>query len=81
MRERFAVLLLELARSHGRRTPQGIELAIPLSKQELAGSVGASREMVQRLLKEFREREAVTTGRKALVILRPDILRQVARSG
>ncbi|MEU8871708.1 Crp/Fnr family transcriptional regulator [Streptomyces javensis] len=81
VRERFAVLLLDLARSHGRRTSQGIELAVPLSKQELAGSIGASREMVQRLLKELREREAVATGRKTLVILRPEVLRQVARSG
>ncbi|NUH38275.1 Crp/Fnr family transcriptional regulator [Streptomyces samsunensis] len=81
VRERFAVLLLDLARSHGRRTDKGIELAVPLSKQELAGSIGASREMVQRLLKELRERQVVMTGRKALVILRPDILRKVARSG
>ncbi|WP_199547353.1 Crp/Fnr family transcriptional regulator [Streptomyces sp. N35] len=77
VRERFAALLLDLARTHGRRTDQGIELAIPLSKQELAGSVGASREMVQRLLKDLRERRAVTTGRRALVILQPDILRQI----
>ena len=54
VRERFAALLLDLARTHGRRTEEGIELAVPLSKQELAGSVGASREMVQRLLKELR---------------------------
>ncbi|MDI3385771.1 Crp/Fnr family transcriptional regulator [Streptomyces sp. B-S-A8] len=81
VRERFAALLLDLARTHGRRTSEGIELSVPLSKQELAGSVGASREMVQRLLKELRERQAVATGRRALVILRPDVLRQVLRSG
>ena len=68
VRERFAVLLLDLARTHGRRTQEGIELAVPLSKQELAGSVGASREMVQRLLRELREQEAVVTGRRALLI-------------
>jgi CRP/FNR family cyclic AMP-dependent transcriptional regulator len=79
VRERFAALLLDLARTNGRRTPEGIELSVPLSKQELAGSVGASREMVQRLLKELREREAVVTGRRALVIVRPDVLRQIAR--
>ncbi|GAA0558927.1 hypothetical protein GCM10010390_71590 [Streptomyces mordarskii] len=61
VRERFAVLLLDLARSHGRRTENGIELAVPLSKQELAGSIGASREMVQRLLKDLRERKVVIT--------------------
>ncbi|MFG2499986.1 Crp/Fnr family transcriptional regulator [Streptomyces sp. NPDC048441] len=81
VRERFAALLLDLARTHGRRTDEGIELAVPLSKQELAGSVGASREMVQRLLKELRNREAVATGRRELVILRPDVLRKIAREG
>ncbi|WP_143594528.1 helix-turn-helix domain-containing protein, partial [Streptomyces albidoflavus] len=42
------------ARGFGQRTADGVELQVPLSKQELAGSVGASREMVQRLLKELR---------------------------
>lgn len=78
VRERFAVLLLDLARTHGRRTPEGIELAVPLSKQELAGSVGASREMVQRLLRELRDKGAVATGRRTLQIMRPDILRRIA---
>ncbi|WP_406348127.1 Crp/Fnr family transcriptional regulator [Streptomyces sp. NBC_00144] len=81
VRERFAVLLLDLARTHGRRTEEGIELTVPLSKQELAGSVGASREMVQRLLKELRERGAVVTGRRTLLITRPDVLRLIARAG
>ena len=78
VRERFAVLLLDLARTHGRRTPEGIELAVPLSKQELAGSVGASREMVQRLLKELRDKNVVATGRRAMLIMRPDVLRRIA---
>lgn len=81
VRERFAVLLLDLARTHGRRTEEGIELAVPLSKQELAGSVGASREMVQRLLRELRDKEAVVTGRRALLIRRPDVLRRIAAAG
>ncbi|MFJ3711126.1 Crp/Fnr family transcriptional regulator [Streptomyces sp. NBC_01267] len=77
VRERLAVLLLELARTHGRALPEGIELAVPLSKVELAGSIGASREMVQRLLRELREREVVVTGRRTLIILRPDVLRRI----
>ncbi|MGW7529750.1 Crp/Fnr family transcriptional regulator [Streptomyces sp. NPDC054783] len=78
VRERFAVLLLDLARTHGRRIEEGIELAVPLSKQELAGSVGASRQMVQRLLRELREKEVVVTGRRALLIRRPDVLGRIA---
>ncbi|MFI5620862.1 Crp/Fnr family transcriptional regulator [Streptomyces sp. NPDC051567] len=80
VRERLAVLLLDLARTHGRRTEEGMEIAVALSKQELAGAVSASREMVQRQLKEFRERGIVSTGRRALVIVRPDVLRRIARS-
>ncbi|MEU0005620.1 Crp/Fnr family transcriptional regulator [Streptomyces sp. NPDC006314] len=78
VRERLAVLLLDLARTHGRRSEAGIEVAVPLTKQELAGAVGASREMTQRLLKELRDREIVSTGRRTMVILRLDLLLAMA---
>ncbi|MGW3334403.1 Crp/Fnr family transcriptional regulator [Streptomyces rubiginosohelvolus] len=78
VRERFAVLLLDLLHTHGRRTEAGIEIDVPLSKQELAGAVGASREMVQRLLKDLRTRGIVVTGRRTLVIVRPGTLRRIA---
>lgn len=77
VRERLAVLLLELVRTHGRRTDEGIELTIGLSQQEFAGSVGSSREAVARLLKDLRSREVVVTRRRRLVVLRPDVLRRI----
>ncbi|NBE50084.1 Crp/Fnr family transcriptional regulator [Streptomyces boluensis] len=77
VRERLAVLLLELVRTHGTRTEQGIELAIGLSQQEFAGSVGSSREAVARLLKELRARKVVATERRRIVVLRPDVLRRI----
>ncbi|WP_405711844.1 Crp/Fnr family transcriptional regulator [Streptomyces xanthophaeus] len=78
VRERLAVLLLELAQLHGRRTAEGVEVSVALTKQELAGAVGASREMVQRQLKDLRDRGVVNTGRRELVIVRPDVLRRIA---
>lgn len=81
VRERLAVLLLELTRTHGHHTLEGIELTVSLSKQELAGGVGASREMVQRLLREWRNRGVLVTGRRTLLILRPDVLRQITADG
>ncbi|MFD8979200.1 Crp/Fnr family transcriptional regulator [Streptomyces sp. NPDC059564] len=81
VRERLATLLLDLARTHGRRTDDGVEITVPLTKQELAGAVGASREMVQRQLKDLRDRGVVSTGRRALVIVRPDVLRRIGRPG
>ncbi|MBK3564566.1 MULTISPECIES: Crp/Fnr family transcriptional regulator [unclassified Streptomyces] len=77
VRERLAVLLLELVRTHGHRTDEGIELTIGLSQQEFAGSVGSSREAVARLLRELRTRKVVTTERRRIVVLRPDVLRRI----
>ncbi|GAA2291192.1 Crp/Fnr family transcriptional regulator [Streptomyces kunmingensis] len=77
VRERLAVLLLELVRTHGHHTPDGIELTVGLSQQEFAGSVGSSREAVARLLKELRDRQVVVTQRRRIVVLRPDVLRRI----
>lgn len=77
VRERLAVLLLELVRTHGRRTDEGVELTIGLSQQEFAGSVGSSREAVARLLAELRNRDVVATRRRRIVVLRPDVLRRI----
>ncbi|WP_232248474.1 Crp/Fnr family transcriptional regulator [Streptacidiphilus rugosus] len=73
--ERLSGLLLELVRTHGVQTDEGILLAVPLSQQELAGSVGASREAVTRLLRRLRERGVLVTRRRSLLVLRPDLLR------
>ncbi|MFG2288110.1 Crp/Fnr family transcriptional regulator [Streptomyces sp. NPDC048595] len=79
--ERLADLLLELARYHGERTHEGIVIRVPLTRQELAGSVGASREAVTRLLAEPRRRGILLTGRKALCVVRPKELREAIGSG
>ncbi|NUS15947.1 MAG: Crp/Fnr family transcriptional regulator [Streptomyces sp.] len=79
VRERLAMLLLDLARTHGEQDPDGVRLTTGLSQHELAGSVGASREAVARLLKELRERGIVRTSRRGLVIMRPDQLRRIGR--
>ncbi|WP_329619995.1 Crp/Fnr family transcriptional regulator [Streptomyces sp. NBC_01255] len=81
VQERLALLLLELIRTHGEESEDGVQLTAGLSQSELAGSVGASREAVARLLKQLRERGIVRTGRRGIVVVRPDVLRQMARSG
>lgn len=81
MQERFALLLLDLIRTHGKESEDGVQLTAGLTQSELAGSVGASREAVARLLKALRERGVVRTGRRGIVVVRPDVLRQMARAG
>ncbi|MGW1196379.1 Crp/Fnr family transcriptional regulator [Streptomyces sp. NPDC002536] len=78
VQERLALLLLELIDSHGEDTENGVQLTPGLTQSELAGSVGASREAVARLLKGLRERGIVRTGRRGLVVVRPDVLRRMA---
>ena len=79
VRERLAILLLDLARTHGDQVPEGVRLTTGLSQHELAGSVGASREAVARLLKELRERGIVRTSRRGIVIVRLEKLRRIER--
>lgn len=74
---RLALRLLELSQTHGRQTPEGIELELPLSQQELAEWVGASREAVAKALRLLRERGAIDTRRRAITVLRPDLLRRL----
>ncbi|MFE2150431.1 Crp/Fnr family transcriptional regulator [Streptomyces lavendulae] len=81
VQERLALLLLELIRTHGEESQDGVLVTAGLTQSELAGSVGASREAVARLLKQLRERGVVRTGRRGIVVVRPDVLRQMARSG
>lgn len=74
---RIALRLLELSQTHGRQISEGIALDLPLSQQELAEWAGASREAVAKALRLLRERGAIDTGRRAITILRPDLLRRL----
>ena len=50
VRQRFAALLLRLARSRGERTARGVEFTLPATNQELASQLGTVRELVSRNL-------------------------------
>jgi CRP/FNR family transcriptional regulator len=81
---RLAFLLLDLAERFGEAlpsppapsagAPRRLVLDIPLSQQELASLIGASREMVSLTLSEFRRRGAIAMlGRR--IVIEPDKLR------
>ncbi len=50
VRHRLASFLLRLARSEGKRTPDGVEVTLLVSNQELASQIGTVRELVSRNL-------------------------------
>ena len=48
VRSRLISMILRLARQSGKKTPQGVELELPASNQELAARIGTVRELVSR---------------------------------
>ncbi|MBW4705072.1 MULTISPECIES: Crp/Fnr family transcriptional regulator [unclassified Micromonospora] len=77
---RLVVLLVELLDRHGVPTPEGIALDLPLTQQDLAASVGVSREVVARTLRVLRHRQVLLTRRRRIVVVQPELLRSLAGS-
>jgi CRP/FNR family cyclic AMP-dependent transcriptional regulator len=73
--DRLAKKLLALMETHGRTVPQGIELGLKLTQQDLASMIGATRESVNKQLGAFRDRGIVAVDRQRIIILRPETLR------
>ena len=74
VRHRLAAFLVRLARTSGKRTAEGIEIALPANNQELAAQIGTVRELVSRNLSRFQAegmlkidgRTVIVTSLKAL---------------
>ena len=70
--------LRELADDHGVPGPNGVRLRIPLTQDELARMVGASRESVNRTVGALAARGVVRSGGGRIVITDPDALRNAS---
>lgn len=75
---RVAHTLLQLANAYGRKTARGIDFHIPLTQQNLADLVGASRQHVNYVVTEFRTRGLVDTSLRNLVLTNTEGLQQIA---
>jgi len=77
--QRLAALVLELAERHGDAMREGvIDLAIPLSQEELASLAGTSRATVTRAFDNWRQRGLIRTRQHRITIIDPEGLRRVA---
>ncbi|MCI2429315.1 Crp/Fnr family transcriptional regulator [Candidatus Acetothermia bacterium] len=65
---RLARLLERLAHEEGQKTPQGIEIALKLTHQELAELIGSTRETTTLLLNQLRRAGVIGRRRGRLVI-------------
>jgi CRP/FNR family transcriptional regulator, cyclic AMP receptor protein len=76
--QRLAGVLLDLALRHGSGADGAIEVAPPLSQEELASLVGTSRATVTRALSNWRKRGLIRTGQRCITITDLRGLRKVA---
>jgi CRP-like cAMP-binding protein len=77
--ERVARLLVELVDRFGEPTEAGIRITLPLTQDELASWVGASREAVIKALRTLRARGYVQTQRRTITVVDIEGLRRRAR--
>jgi len=75
---RLAKKLLELADSYGQPMEggRGIEIAVPLTQEELAGMIGATRPSVNKILGWYEDQGAIQRRGRRIAILKPDDLRK-----
>jgi len=76
--QRLAGLLLGLAERLGGQTEGVIEIALPLSQDELASLAGTSRATVARALNSWRTRGLIRTGQRRITLTDVPGLRRVA---
>jgi CRP-like cAMP-binding protein len=74
---RLAYRILLLAEHHGRHSPQGIEIAVPLTQGELATMVGASRESVNKALMVLRSNEMIRVEGQNITVINADGLQKM----
>jgi CRP/FNR family transcriptional regulator, cyclic AMP receptor protein len=76
---RVAWRLVELGERFGRVTPEGTEVDLPISQDQLASWCAASRESTVKALASLRALGAIRTSRRHVLISDPEVLRTHAQ--
>jgi len=72
---RLARLLLALAEAHGAPTPDGVQIRLALSQRDMAAQVAATRERVNKQLRQWHEAGVLGDQDGRLVLRKPAALR------
>jgi CRP-like cAMP-binding protein len=73
-RERLVHLLVELIEKYGQPVPEGIQIGIRLSHQDLANIIGSTRETVTVLLGELGADKLITVKKRKIIVPNPNKL-------
>lgn len=68
VRHRLAAFLLRLAQKEGKKTPEGIEVTLPVSNQELASQIGTVRELVSRNLSRLQAEGLIKLDGRSVIV-------------
>jgi len=79
LRARLAKKLVGLAARYGQRTPDGIEIDLPLSQQEIGDMVGTSRESINKQLRAWTVEGLIASARGRITLRDPAALEALAR--
>jgi CRP/FNR family transcriptional regulator/CRP/FNR family cyclic AMP-dependent transcriptional regulator len=72
---RLAKRLLELAAEHGQTSGDEILIDLPITQEELAAMVGATRASVNKLIGWYEDRGIIARRGRRIAVLQPDRLR------
>lgn len=78
IRERFAGMLLDLKKSHGKSVKSGIRLDIKLTREEMASMIGTAPESLIRLVTEFKNDGILAQEGKTLFLINEEKLENYA---
>lgn len=79
--QRIARALVRLVRQAGRRTPEGVEIDFPITRQELAEMAGSTLHTVSRTLSAWDDREITASSRRHIVVRKLHVLLDLAEQG
>jgi CRP/FNR family transcriptional regulator len=72
---RLASLLIQLSEENGKRTSQGIEIKVPVSREDMSNLTGVARETISRKLKKLEDQGIIKIiGSRKIIILDEDEL-------
>ncbi len=73
---RLASLLVQLSEENGKRTSHGIEIRLPMNREDMSNLTGVARETISRKLKKLEEQGIIKIiGNRKLIILNEEELR------
>ncbi|TDX48360.1 Crp/Fnr family transcriptional regulator [Orenia marismortui] len=74
---RIANLLLDLEDKYGQETAKGVEMKVPITREDMSNYTGVARETISRKLKKFEEEGIIKlVGNKKIVIIDKDKLKE-----